>query len=133
MATLLKPTVAALVMLAMGCHGRADAGEVIAHPLVTLSADEIKDLYSGDKQLAGNLKLVPIDNAAQQADFLAKVIQTDAARYAARWTKKAFREGLAAPVTLGSDAEAISFVKSTPGAVAYVAGPSQGVRILLKY
>lgn len=133
MATLVKSPAAALVILAMGCHGSISAGEMIAHPSVTLSADEVKELYFGDKQLAGNLKLVPIDNAAQQADFLAKVLQTDATKYAARWTKKAFREGLAAPATKGSDAETVAFVKITPGAVAYVAGPSNGVKVLLKY
>jgi len=133
MATRFKPPIAALMMLAIGCHAGANAGEVIAHPSVTLSADEVKDLYFGDKQLLGNLRLVPIDNTAQQADFLAKVIQTDATRYAARWTKKAFREGLVAPATMGSDSETVSFVKTTPGAVAYVAGPSNGVKVLLKY
>jgi hypothetical protein len=120
-------------MLALACHAAASAGEVIAHPSVTLSADEVKELYFGDKQLAGGLKLVPIDNAAQQAAFLAKVLQTDGAKYAARWTKKAFREGLTAPGVKGSDAETIAFVKSTPGAVAYVAGPSSGVTVLHKY
>jgi len=133
MTTLLNPSTLAAAVLALACHTAAGAGEVIAHASVTLSADEVKELFFGDKQLAGGLKLVPIDNAAQQADFLAKVLQTDGAKYAARWTKKAFREGLAAPTVKGSDAETIAFVKSTPGAVAYIAGPSSGVKVLHKY
>jgi hypothetical protein len=111
----------------------AAAGEIIAHPSVTLSADEVKEVFLGDKQLAGSVKLVPVDNAAQQADFTAKVLQTDVPKYSARWTKKAFREGLTAPSVKGGDAEVISFVKATPGAVGYVSGSSAGVKVLMKY
>lgn len=115
------------------CGGAARAGEVIANPAVTLSADEVKEVFLGDKQLAGSIKLVPVDNAAQQADFTAKVLQTDVTKYSARWTKKAFREGLTAPAMKGSDAEVTAFVKATPGAVGYVAGFSSGVKVLIKY
>lgn len=111
----------------------ARAGEVIAHPSVTLSADEVRELYLGDKQLAGSVKLVPIENAAEQAAFLATVLHADAAKYSARWTKKAFREGLTAPGVKSNDAEAIAFVQATPGAVAYVGATASGVKVLLKY
>jgi len=114
-------------------HGASWSGEVIANASVTLTADEIKEVFLGDKQLAGGLKLVPVDNAAQQSDFTAKVLQTDVAKYTARWTKKAFREGLTAPAVKGSDAEVTAFVKATPGAVGYVTGPSSGVKVLMKY
>ncbi len=119
--------------LALAACASAGAGEVIAHPSVMLSAEEVKDVYFGDKQLLGNIKLVPLDNAAQQAEFLAKVLLTDSTKYAARWTKKAFREGLTAPLVRGSDAEAMAFVRATPGAVAYVAGPSSNVKVLYRY
>jgi hypothetical protein len=118
-----------LAMLAVDCQ----AGEVIANASVSLSNDEVKEAFLGDKQLAGATKLVPVDNAAQQADFTAKVLAMDVAKYSARWTKKAFREGLTAPSVKGSDAEVIAFVKATPGAVGYVAGPSSGVKVLMKY
>jgi ABC-type phosphate transport system substrate-binding protein len=111
----------------------AQAGEIIAHPSVNLTADEVKEVFLGDKQLAGSVKLVPVENASQQADFLAKVLQSDPAKHTARWTKKAFREGLTAPATKGSDAEVIAFVKNTPGAVGYVSGGSSGVKVLEKY
>ena len=109
------------------------AGEVIAHPSVVLSAEEVRELFLGDKQLAGSLKLVPVDNGAQQADFLVKVLQMDPTRYTARWTKKAFREGLRAPMAKGSDAEVAAFVRATPGAVGYVSTASVGVQTLQKY
>jgi ABC-type phosphate transport system substrate-binding protein len=118
------------VLLAALLHVQSHAGEVIAHPSVDLSPDEIRDVFLGEKQLAGNLKLVPVDNSAIRSEFLSKVLQTDERKYAARWTKKSFREGLAAPVVKGSDAEVKAFVKSTPGAVGYVSGPSSGMKVL---
>ena len=112
----------------------ARAGEVIAHPSVDLSPDEVRDVFLGEKQLAGHLTLVPVDNNAIQTEFLAKVLQTDARKYAARWTKKSFREGLSAPAIKGSDAEVISFVRSTPGAIGYISGTTpNGLRLLEKF
>lgn len=111
----------------------ANADEVVAHPSVTLSADEVKELFLGDKQLAGNVKLIPVDNTSTQALFLAKVLRTDVTKYSARWTKKAFREGLTAPIVKSNDAEAIAFVQATPGAVAYVGMTASGVKVLHKY
>lgn len=133
MTTPLKPIALALGLSALLAHGSGRAGEVIAHPAVNLSADEVKEVFFGDKQFAGGVKLVPIDNAAQQPEFLARMLQIDGGKYSARWTKKAFREGLVAPSLKGSDAETIAFVKATPGALAYVAGPASGVKVLHKY
>ena len=133
MTTLFKPIAVALGLTMLFGHGPGHAGEVIAHPAVNLSPDEVREVFFGDKQFAGSVKLVPIDNAAQQPEFLAKVLQIDGVKYSARWTKRAFREGLAAPSLKGSDAETIAFVKATPGALAYVAGSSSGVKVLHKY
>ena len=109
------------------------AGEVIANVAVVLSADEIRDVFLGEKQFAGNLKLVPVDNASLHAEFLSKVLQSDERKYAARWTRKSFRDGLAAPAVKGSDAEVIAFVRATPGAVGYVSNGAAGVKVLEKF
>ena len=111
------------------------AGEVIAHPFVSLSGDDIRNVYLGEKQLAGSLRLVPVSNSAIQEDFLSKVLQTDEPKYQARWIRKRFREGLTPPPTLGSDAEVISFVRSTPGAVGYVstARDEAGIKVLERF
>jgi hypothetical protein len=119
--------------LGLGATAPALAGEVIAHPSVALTAEEVKEVFQGDKQLAGSTKLVPVENASQQADFLGKVLQSDPAKHSARWTKKAFREGLTAPATKGSDAEVMAFVKATPGAVGYVSASAPGVKVISKY
>lgn len=110
------------------------AGEVIAHPSVKLNASEVRDVFLGEAQIAGGLKLVPVDNSAAQEAFLAAVLQTNSRNYAARWTRKAFREGLPAPSVKGSDAEVMSFVRATPGAIGYLAGHAgPGVNVLDRF
>jgi hypothetical protein len=111
----------------------ASAGEVIANLSVELSAPEIRDVFLGEKQFAGNLKLVPVDNGSAQAEFLSKVLQSDERKYAARWTRKTFRDGLSAPAIKGSDAEVIAFVRATRGAVGYINGSATGVKVLEKF
>lgn len=128
-----NPPLQVLVTVLCDTVGSARAGEIIAHPSLALSADEAKEAFLGDKQLAGSLKLVPVDNAAQQADFTSKGLQTVVAKYTARWTKKAFREGMTAPAVKGGDAEVIAFVKSTPGAVGYVGASAAGVKVVSRY
>lgn len=119
-------TLAAALLVA----GNAAAGQVVAHDSVDLSPAEVRDVFLGEKQLLGDLKLVPVNNVAALNQFLAKVLQTDAEKYVARWTRKSFREGLVPPVTKGSDAEVIAFVKATPGAIGYVSGTASGVKVL---
>lgn len=110
------------------------AGEVIAHPSVDISAAEVRDVFLGERQWSGDLKLVPVDNLAAHDHFLARVLQTDSPKYAARWLRKSFREGLAAPPMKGSDSEVIEFVKATRGAIGYLSSPSTaGVKVLGRF
>ena len=88
---------------------------------------------ASEKWFAGNLKLVAVDNASLHAEFLSKVLQSDERKYAARWTRKSVRDGLAAPAVKGSDAEVIAFVRATPGAVGYVSNNAAGVKVLEKF
>lgn len=129
MKSLLRTFMAMAVWLAQS----AGAGEVIAHPSVSLNADEIRDVFLGEKQFSGRLRLVPVDNGSLQAEFLSKVLQSDERKYAARWTRKSFREGLAAPAVKGSDAEVITFVRATPGAIGYIRGTAADVLVLEKF
>jgi hypothetical protein len=120
----------AMILVAALAASQAQAADVIAHPSVKLTMSEIRDVFLGEKHFAGDIKLVPVDNAALQPAFLAKVLQTDAQKYAARWLRKSFREGLAPPILKGSDAEVAAFVRATPGAVGYVNKGTAGVRVL---
>jgi hypothetical protein len=117
----------ALLAVLLALPPLAHAGKVIAHPDVELSGDDIRNVYLGEKQWLGKLKLVPVANAAVQGLFLAQILQTDESKYEARWIRKRFREGLTPPATKGSDAEVISFVRSTPGAVGYISNGATGL------
>ena len=67
---------------------------------------------------------MPVDNSAAQIVFLEKVLKMNAAKYSTTWTKKSFRDGINPPLVTGSDAEALAYVRRTPGACSYVATPT---------
>jgi hypothetical protein len=104
---------------------------VITHPAIRLSPEDVRDVFLGEKQIAGGVKLHPVDNAAAQPTFLVQVMKLDPAKYSASWTKKAFRQGLNPPPVKANDAEVIEYVKRVPGAVSYVTiSPGAGVNIV---
>jgi len=123
-----------LLLLAPGLSPPAAADVyLVAHPSLTLSAEDARDAFLGEKQFAGGVKLIPLDNAAAQGEFLAKVLGMDASRYGTLWTKKGFRDGLNAPAVKGNDADVLRTVRSTPGALGYVTSPPSGVTVVRKY
>lgn len=93
---------------------------VITSPDVELSADDIRDVYLGEKLFAGSTRLVPIDNATAQTEFLTRIMMVDATKYGSIWIKKGFREGLTAPGIKSNDVDVIAYVRRTPGAIGYV-------------
>jgi hypothetical protein len=96
---------------------------VICNSHLSMSPGDVRDMFLGEKQFAGPIKLVPIDNSAAQALFLEKVLQMNLAKYSTAWTKKSFRDGINPPQVAGSDAEALAYVRRTPGACSYVTTP----------
>ena len=112
---------------------KAEAADyvVITHPGLTLSADDIKDVYIGQMQMAGSIRLVPVDNGAAQEAFLARVVRMEVGRYNTAWIKKAFRDGVSAPALKAGDAEVLEFVRRTPGAVGYVRVVAAGVNVVV--
>ena len=120
------------VLLAVSLSQLAQAADVvvISNQGTTISAGDVRDIFLGEIQFAGRTKLVPIDNAALQDSFLSKFMQMDAAKYNGIWIKKSFREGLVPPAVRPNDAEVISFVKRTPGAVGYVSSAPEGVNVV---
>jgi hypothetical protein len=99
---------------------------IIANPATAVSASDIKDIFTGQKQFAGATKLTPVDNASIQEVFLANALRMDPGRYNTIWTKKSFREGLNPPFVKSGDAEVLEFVRKTPGGVGYVSSPPPG-------
>ena len=123
--------VATLVFLV--CQG-ASAGDIviISNSEATVSADEVGDVYIGEKQFAGSTRLIPVDNASLQESFLANFLQMDTVRYNHIWTKKLFRDGLSQPAIKSGDVEVIAFVKRTPGAIGYISSVPPGVKVIRK-
>ena len=124
----------AFTMLSATC-GLAFAGDVyvIANNAGTPVVDDVRDIFLGEKQIVGGNKVVPMDNASLQKDFLDKVVKMDSSKYSSIWTKKGFRDGLNPPPVKSSDAEVIAAVKATPGAVGYVSNAPAGVKVVHKY
>jgi hypothetical protein len=113
------------VLLCTACAvARAADLYVICNSRVQLTAGDVRDLFLGEKQFAGALKLVPVDNSTAQIVFLEKLLKMNAAKYSTTWTKKSFRDGINPPLVTGSDAEALAYVRRTPGACSYVATPT---------
>ena len=112
-------------LLCVGC-ATASAADlyVICNARVPLTAGDVRDLFLGEKQFAGAVKLVPVDNSSAQSVFLEKVLKMNAAKYSTTWTKKSFRDGINPPLVTGSDAEALAYVRRTPGACSYVTIPT---------
>jgi signal peptidase I len=106
---------------------------VISNIATPISASEIKEIFTGEKQFAGSTKLIPVDNGPAQEIFLSAALKVDAARYNTIWTKKSFREGLTPPSVKAGDNEVFDFVRRTPGAVGYVISQPSGVNIVRKY
>jgi hypothetical protein len=122
---------AAAGLVGLAPAARAADLYVIANAGTAISASDVRDIFLGEKQFVGNVKLVPVDNAAAQDQFLAKVMKMEAAKYTSSWTKKSFRDGVSAPPVKGSDAETIEFVRQTPGAVGYVkSAPKDGIKVV---
>jgi len=106
---------------------------VITNSGLAISADDIKDIYTGDKLVEGGVKLTPIDNNTIKADFLDKVVHMPADKYASMWGKKVFRDGLTAPITKSTDADVIALVKAKPGNIGYVTNPTADVKVIKKF
>jgi hypothetical protein len=124
-----------VVLLAVALvHSSARAGEVIAHPSIRLSADEIRAVFLGEKRIAGGVRLTPVDNRAERAEFVSQVLQTDETTYFARQAHRGFRQRGNAHVDLRDDDEVIAYVRATPGAIGYIGrSASEGVAVLLNY
>ncbi len=124
---------AATSLVTFGSAAYAGDLYVISNSGTTVSASDIREVFLGEKQFAGSIKLVPVDNAAAQEQFLAKVMKMEAAKYSSSWTKKSFRDGVSPPAVKGGDADTIEFVKQTAGAVGYVGSSPAGVNVVGKF
>jgi len=105
---------------------------VICNPSVEVSEEDLRDVFLGERQFAGDVHLTPVDNRAAQPVFLERVLKMTPAKYSTTWTKKSFRDGVNPLPVKGSNAETIEFVRREVGACSYVTTtPGAGVRVIL--
>jgi hypothetical protein len=115
------PAILLATLLSLGCGSALGADiYVIAGPNVQLTPEDIRDLYLGDKEFSGQVRLVPVDNQAALSEFVVKALGMNPQRYNTLWVKKAFRDALNPPAVKTGDLEVLEFVRRTRGAVGYV-------------
>jgi hypothetical protein len=126
-----------LTALALASSAAVDAADglyVICHPSVSITATDLRDVFLGEKQFAGSVRLAPADNTAARDTFLQKVLGMDVAKYLTAWTKKSFRDGVNPPTVSNSDAEALEYVRRAPGRCSYItSAPGPGVLVVATY
>ena len=54
---------------------------VVTSSGLTIGAEEVKDIFVGDKQVEGGVKLTPIDNASLKTEFLDKALHLTPEKY----------------------------------------------------
>lgn len=114
-----------LFCVSLSCQG-GDLYFIANANVKDVKVGDARDIYLGKKQFAGAVPLKPVDNAAQQTDFLQSVLNMEKGKYTGWWVKKTFQEGLHQPDNKSGDSEVIQYVLTTPGAVGYVAGTPPG-------
>jgi hypothetical protein len=100
-----------------------------------LSPADIREVYLGEKEFSGGMRVVPVDNLALQDTFLARVLSMNEQHYTALWVRKSFRDGLVPPQVKANDAEVIIFIRQTRGAIGYVSAPprDKDIRVIGKF
>ena len=122
--------IAALVFVG-GAYAYGGEIYVVTRADVKLAAGDIREIYLGDKEFSGNVRLVTVDNQAAQAEFAAKVLAMGLDRYNTLWTKKAFRDALNPPAVKATDSEVLDFVKRTRGGVGYLSSAPRDKDVII--
>lgn len=130
-----RASLAAAALAALAVVGPASAADVyvISNAEIAMTSEEVKEVFLGETQFRGSLKLQPIDNAGAQPDFLMAVMKMTGPKYSASWTKKAFRDGLNAPLLRATDIEVLNYVRNTSGAIGYTTSEPKGVHVVGKF
>jgi hypothetical protein len=130
--SILLPIAGTLLLAGVPCAGAGDLYFACSAG-VSLTMADARDVFLGEKQFVGPVKLLPVDNSSVQADFLGKVMKMDATKYATAWTKKSFRDGSTAPSVKSGDGEVVEYLKHTAGGCGYLASaPPPGLTLVGK-
>lgn len=114
--------------MVIGSIVMADTKELVvivgkSFPVDTLTLDNVKEIYRGEKQIIEGIRLKPIDQRDSQPirlEFLNKVLHFSEDEYVKYWNNRLFREGGIPPILKNNSAEVIMAVEETVGAIGYV-------------
>lgn len=116
------PLIPLLLLLATAAE--ADGITVISHnPLPKLDTTVIQRLYTGKVVEIRGVPVTPVNLPAGnpvRARFLATVMGQDEERYTSYWTVRRFVGLGSPPIELRTSSEIIAYVRTNPGAVAYI-------------
>ena len=106
----------------------ADAKELAvvvgkSFPADVLAFNDLKDIYMGEKQIIGSVRLKPIDQRDNQPikfQFLDSVLHLSRDGYITYWNNRLFREGGIPPIAKQNSEEVILTVEEVNGAIGYV-------------
>src|SRR5258706_12785172 len=84
------PAILLAALLSLGCGSAFGADiYVIAGPDVRLSAEDVRELYLGDKEFSGEIRLVPVGKKAGPSQVLVKGLGKNPPRYTNFWGENA--------------------------------------------
>ncbi|MFX8605145.1 hypothetical protein ABTM12_20200, partial [Acinetobacter baumannii] len=72
--------VSALILSLASASGIASAGTVIANSGLSLEAGDVRQVYGGEMQAKNGVHPTPVENLAEQGNFLDKVIKMDSTK-----------------------------------------------------
>lgn len=130
----------ALLGLALCCQAaRAQDVIVVANKSVKssdVSADELKDVFSGDKSSlkdGSHVTPVTLKGGAVHEAFLKKFVGKNDAAFRTAWRSLVFTGQGSMPKTFDTEAALLEYVAATPGAIGYASGGAathEGVKTL---
>lgn len=124
-----------LILLASASYGQNVVIINSAHPAKAVTSSDLTNIFLGKSSTLAGEKVVPVDEKrtteAGKA-FLDKILKMSESDYQSRWVEKMLSGEASPPAVKASDAEVLSFVKSTPGAIGYVSASADlsGVTVL---
>lgn len=100
-------------------------------------AATIQKIYTGKSISVSGINVTPVglkSDMDARNRFLQAYLNQDEEKYTAYWTVRRYIGKGAPPVELGSSAEVIGYVQSTPGAVGYIdeADLKQGMNVIAR-
>jgi ABC-type phosphate transport system substrate-binding protein len=98
----------------------------------------VQKIYSGKFISVDGVNITPVSlktGAAQRDEFLKNFMNQDEEKYTAYWTVRKYVGKGTPPNEVGTAADVINFIQSTPGAVGYIdeTEVKDGVHILLRH